>query len=220
MKPDLVIFDVDGTLHDTFAWWYRVISKGLAQFAKATGLDIPSPSEELAESVVGMKDAGVWAPFLPEGEKHRWHDLRAVVLPMEVAEISSGKDYLFAGMRELLEHLRRLGVGTALASNCRSEYMQGFCEGQGLRALTDHQFCLDSPGIECKADMLRAAVAAWGAERPVMVGDRENDQEAAQDAGMPFYWRVNSRCDLVDLAGRWHGDPDDLLRMLGLPGIS
>ncbi len=220
MPPDLVIFDVDGTIHDTFAWWHPVISKGVAEFASQTGLSLPRPEEEFANQVVGMSDAGVWAPFLPDAEKHRWPELRALVLPMEVAEISAGRDYLFPGMRELLLHLRAIGVGTALASNCRSEYMAGLCAGQDLGSLTDRQFCLDSPGVECKTDMLRLAVAVTGAKRPVMIGDRENDQIAAREADMPFYWRVNSRCSLSGVSGHWQGDPGGLLGLLGLPGIS
>ncbi|MHC5066372.1 MAG: HAD family hydrolase [Planctomycetota bacterium] len=220
MQPDLVIFDVDGTIHDTFAWWHPVITKGLEEFGRREGLALDRPEEDFANQVVGMSDAGVWAPFLPEAEKHRWQELRALVLPMEVAEISSGKDYLFPGVRDLLLHLRGIHVRTALASNCRSEYMAGICQGQGLGSLTDQQFCLDSPGVGSKSDMLRLAVEALGAQRPVMVGDRENDQQAAAEAGMPFYWRVNCRCSLSGVSGRWHGDPGDLLNLLGLPGIS
>src|SRR5690606_20036010 len=139
--PDPVIFDVDGTLHDTFAWWAPVIRAGVARFAEQNGLQIEMPSVPQAEAVVGMKDAGVWAPFLPEGHKDRWFDLRSVVLPMEVEEVSRGVDYLFAGIRQMLPHLRRIGVKVALASNCRNTYMSAMLDGQGLRALCDWQFC-------------------------------------------------------------------------------
>ena len=117
--PELVVFDIDGTLHDTFRWWSPVIRSGLQRFAEQHGLDIPMPTDEQAEAVVGMRDAGVWSPFLPEPHKHRWQELRSMVVPMEVAEISRGVDYLFPGVRSLLPHLRKIGVKVALASNCR-----------------------------------------------------------------------------------------------------
>src|SRR5262245_65674677 len=107
LPPQLIVFDVDGTLHDTFRWWAPVLRAGLRKFAAASGLEIATPTDAAAEAVVGMRDAGVWAPFLPEAHKHRWPDLRAVVLPIEVETMSSGVDYLFAGVRELLPHLRR-----------------------------------------------------------------------------------------------------------------
>ena len=86
--PELVIFDVDGTLHDTFAWWAPIIRAGVERFAEQEGIEITPPTEREAEAVVGMKDAGVWAPFLPEAHQHRWSDLRAVVLPMEIPRLA------------------------------------------------------------------------------------------------------------------------------------
>jgi phosphoglycolate phosphatase-like HAD superfamily hydrolase len=219
LPPELVVFDVDGTLHDTFRWWAPVIRSGVQRFAEQNGIDLALPSDTEAEAVVGMKDAGVWAPFLPDGHKHRWHDLRAVVLPMEVEIVSNGTDYLFAGVRTLLPHLRAIGVKVALASNCRRTYMGAMQHGQGLAALSDWQFCLDSDGVETKTDMLRLAREAAGAERVVMVGDREPDHEAARALGWPFVWRRNGRCCIDDAELVWNGDPDQLLRGLGLPGI-
>jgi phosphoglycolate phosphatase len=214
--PDLVIFDVDGTLHDTFAWWAPIIRAGVARYAEQQGLEIEMPSVREAEAVVGMKDAGVWAPFLPEGHKDKWNDLRSVVLPMEIEEISRGVDYLFAGIRQMLPHLRSIGVKVALASNCRSEYMGAMMEGQGLRDLSDWQFCLDSEGVECKTDMLARAQEAAGAKKVVMVGDREPDHEAAVAHGFPFIWRRNDRCSIDTADWAWDGDANAFLETLAL----
>jgi phosphoglycolate phosphatase-like HAD superfamily hydrolase len=219
VPPELVVFDVDGTLHDTFRWWAPIIRAGLQRFCREHGIDARMPSDSEAEAVVGMKDAGVWAPFLPEPHKHRWQELRAVVLPMEVEEVSRGVDHLFAGVRPLLVHLRAIGVRVALASNCRRTYMGAMQQGQGLSALSDWQFCLDSPGVQTKTDMLRLARATANAERVVMVGDREPDHEAARALGWPFVWRRNARCTIGDAEFVWNGDPNHLLGGLGLPAM-
>ena len=216
LPPQLVVFDVDGTLHDTFRWWSPIIRAGLRRFCDLHGIEAPRPSDAEAEAVVGMKDAGVWAPFLPAPHKHRWLELRSVVLPMEVEEVSRGVDYLFPGVRPLLVHLRAIGVKVALASNCRRTYMGAMQQGQGLAALTDWQFCLDSPGVQTKTDMLRIARETAGADRVVMVGDREPDHEAARALGWPFVWRRNGRCAIDDAEFVWNGDPDHLLTGLGL----
>lgn len=217
---ELVVFDVDGTLQDTFQWWPRVVRAGVARCAELWGFEPELPDDETACAVVGQRDADVWAPFLPEAYRDRWTELREVVVPIEVAELNSGRDYLYPGIRELLGHLRQLGVRVALASNCRSRYFSAVCDGLGLRDLSDWQFCLDSNGGCCKAEMVEFALEAAGTRRAVMVGDREPDQEAARAAGIPFIVRVHPRWSLDGVDGRWHGDPDELLGLLGLPRIS
>ncbi|MEM7201886.1 MAG: HAD family hydrolase [Planctomycetota bacterium] len=219
---ELVVFDVDGTLQNTFQWWPRVLRAGIARFAAQCGVVIDPPNDAAACAVVGLRDAQVWGPFLPESLRHRWEDLRQTVVPLEVEELSAGRDYLFPGVRDLLGHLRHLGVKIALASNCRSGYFAAVCDGQGLGALSDWQFCLDSRGGCSKSDMVRFALEAAGAPAgAVMVGDRDSDQEAATAAGVPFVWRVNDRMALpAPPDARWHGDPGELLHLLGLPRIS
>jgi phosphoglycolate phosphatase len=218
--PELVIFDVDGTLNGVELWWPDLIRSGVRRFADALGLELTEPDDRAALMVVGEADADVWSPFLPPDQQHRWDELRAMVLPMEVDLLRSGRDFLYPGVREVLKRLREVGVKLALASNCGADYMAAIRDGQGLGDLTDWQFCLDSPGVVDKADMLREAMATAGSERAVMVGDRWSDQRAAVAAGVPFYWRANDLCRIDEAAGTWHGDPDGLLSLLGLPRIS
>lgn len=218
--PDLVVFDIDGTLQDTFQWWPRVIRAGQRRCASEWGLELELVDDDAACSVVGLADADVWGPFLPTEHRHRWADFRELVVPLEVAELHGGRDYLFDGVRELLSWLRHNGVHVALASNCRSRYFAALCDGQGLGALSDWQFCLDSRGGCTKTQMVQFALEEAGTRSAVMVGDRETDLEAARAHQIPFVWRASERFRLDDADARWHGDPAELLGLLALPRIS
>lgn len=219
IEPDLVVFDVDGTLQNTFAWWPVVLRRGLRRFADRYEVPIGPPSDRAANAVVGLQDAAVWSPFLPRSHRHLWAELRDIVVPLEVEEVAS-RDHLFPGVRELLAHLRDLGVRVALASNCHEPYLGAVCDGQGLAELSDVQLCLDSPGVACKADMIELAVGELGARRAVMVGDRLADLEAARFAEVPFVWRTSPHGELAGHDPRWSGEPDELLGILGMPGIT
>jgi phosphoglycolate phosphatase-like HAD superfamily hydrolase len=127
---------------------------------------------------------------LPNEHRHRWVNLRATVVPLEVEILQQGIDWLFPGTREMLVGLRTAGVRIALASNCRMRYFRAVCEGQRLTELVDWAFCLDSPGVNDKNDMVAQAIAAaGGTRRAVVIGDREVDAAAAAHHGLPFVQR-------------------------------
>ena len=63
--PELVIFDVDGTLNGIELWWPDLIRKGLRRFADELGVRLTEPDDAAALTVVGEKNEGVWSPFLP-----------------------------------------------------------------------------------------------------------------------------------------------------------
>ena len=103
---ELAIFDVDGTLNRVEAWWPDLIREGVALFSAQAGLELETPDDARALAVVGNKDEEVWGPFLPPECRQRWGDLRDLVLPMEVALLRSGVDYLYVGVDETLGALR------------------------------------------------------------------------------------------------------------------
>jgi len=215
LPPRLVVFDVDGTLHDAFGWWPRVLRRGLAAFAAERGFAVELPDDGAACAVIGKRDAEVWSPFLPPEHRALWPELRAAVVPLECEELRGGIDWLYPGMRSLLLRLREAGVATAIASNCRRLYFSAVCEGLGLAYLTDWQFCLDSEGVVDKTTMVAAALRAAGTRSAVVVGDREADREAALAHGLPFVWRRSPYCALAADAV-WGGSPGELLSMLGV----
>ena len=89
---------------------------------------------------------------------------------------------------------------------------------------TNTAFITRSRGLTCAPVVISALLDSPEAkalkDAGIMVGDREPDFDAARALGWPFVWRRNHRCDLSRGEAVWEGEPDHLLSILGLPGIS
>ncbi len=188
--PPLVLFDIDGTLHDTMQWWPRVIQQGVRALGDRLGRALPPPDRSTAEAVIGRADAALWKPLLPADAGEHWRELESLTVEIQVRELAGGRDYLFAGTRAMLTELRAAGTRIALASNCQEPYLAAMLDGQGLCTYVDDAWCAGSPGVSTKADMVGFALEAAGTEAAVLVGDRESDAAAAAAHGLPFVHRV------------------------------
>ena len=62
VPPELVVFDVDGTLHDTFRWWSPIIRAGLQQKQRKNGIGqarpAPHPAGQFHQSQRQRRHAG------------------------------------------------------------------------------------------------------------------------------------------------------------------
>jgi phosphoglycolate phosphatase len=182
---DAVLFDLDGTLVATDRFWVGAAGRGCRRAFEELGLERRPPDEAGWMSLVGLP--------LREGFRALFPDLApaqlAVVMEHCVAEeraaLADGGAELLPGAREALRELRRLGVRTAIASNCEAPYLDAMVAGLALDELVDEAYCLDTPGIASKAEMLARLLEVFGTRSAVMVGDRYTDAEAARKSGLP-----------------------------------
>ncbi|HET6204728.1 MAG TPA: HAD hydrolase-like protein [Planctomycetota bacterium] len=217
---DVVIFDLDGTLVDSARLWCDATASAIGEVYARLGIQEPPPEEERLRAVIGTPAPDSLFALLPP---HR-HDL----VP-EVTEgvrrrgseaMREGAPPLFPGARECLEELRRAGCAVAIATNAGRRYRDACLDSLGLRGLVDHAFCLDSPGVSDKGDMVAAILRGEGTRRAVLVGDRSHDRHAAHRNGIPFVAFLpgyGSEAEWVGAEGRVGGF-GELLELLGRRG--
>jgi phosphoglycolate phosphatase-like HAD superfamily hydrolase len=93
---------------------------------------------------------------------------------------------MYPGARRLLDDLHGAGRSIALASNCSRRYLDAFVRAFQLADILCAARCADDPGISRKADMVRDILALTPDAPAVMIGDRDNDRDAARANGLPF----------------------------------
>lgn len=175
MKYQLIIFDFDGTLADTFPWFAGVMN----QIADKHKFKRIHPSE--VDTVRGyegrqiLKHLGVpfWRmPMIA-------NDLRSR-MTQDIQEVS-----LFPGIKDFLQTLVDRGNELAVVSSNLAENI-GYVLGQDVATLFSHYAC----GVSMfgKERKLRSIVKRSGLSRDtvIYVGDEIRDLHSARKVGIAF----------------------------------
>lgn len=184
MRPDALIFDLDGTLWDTceacaVAWNRALRAQGIA-YRAITPADL--------RGVAGLPHADCIRAVFHDlvAEQHCLLEAHTAQGDMDAIRELGGE--LYTGVAD---GLRRLAERYPLyiVSNCQSGYIELFYSFSGLGQLFRDQACWGD-SRQPKAINLAALIARHRLQSPVYIGDTQGDAEAAERAGVPF-WHVS-----------------------------
>jgi len=182
---DAVLFDMDGTLVATDRFWLPAATAGARRAFAELELDRDPPTKADWLSMVGLPLDEGFARICGDLAPRELALLKARVLEEEEEAVAGNGIDLLPGVRAALGELRRLGVRTGIASNCEARYLERVMGAVGLPELIDEARCLDSEGVQDKADMVCELLRCLGTRSAVMVGDRVGDRDAAHANGLP-----------------------------------
>ncbi len=174
---DLIVFDWDGTLMDTTG----LIARGIQHAARVMGFS--EPSLALARSTIGLDWRHAIAKAVPECPEEAYGTFnkhyRDWYIPHE-KEV-----YLYEGMPELLEELKRNGLLLAIATGKSREGLNRVLSVTGIGALFETTQTASECESKPSADMLeRIGIETQVApERTLMIGDAIFDLVMAERYG-------------------------------------
>ena len=175
MAPRLILFDFDGTLADSFAWFLRAYD----EVADALGLRRIVPEEVPALRHLPPRDLmrhfGVPAWRVPQVALR----LRALQA-RDVATIR-----LFPGIAETLAALSARGITLAIVTSNDARNVRAIL-GPDLAALIAHYAC--GAPVLGKGPRLRKVLrlARMAPTEAIAIGDELRDLDAAREQGIPF----------------------------------
>jgi phosphoglycolate phosphatase len=174
MRYRLVIFDLDGTLADSFAW----VVDNVNAVADRFGFRRVADDEIEALRLVGPRE------LLAHLEVPRWKLPR---ISRHIRQLKAQHDGigLFPGVDAMLQSLVRQGVATAMVSSDHEENVRRTL-GPANVAHIGHFAC--GASLFGKAAKFRQVMrqAGIGAGDTLAVGDELRDLEAARKAGIAF----------------------------------
>ena len=207
MKPESLIFDIDGTLWDSRS----IIVEGYNQVLTAAGHEDLCVTAEDLKRLFGktMKEiADIMLTSLPEEE--RYPLMEKCIDTGDARLLDDPCDIGYPKVKETLEELHKR-YRLFIVSNSQLGYPETTMEKLGITHLFQGHLCFGNTGTD-KGTTIRILMEQHGIENAVYIGDTQGDYEAAVKADLPFVWaafgfgvpdgydaKIDSFCELTQL---------------------
>ena len=183
MKPESLIFDIDGTLWDSRA----LVAEGYNIQLRAEGYDHLCVDAERLKPLFGkvMTDiADAILASVPVPERYALMDRCMETENRYLAEHPCPIGY--PGVRETMEALSKK-YRLFIVSNSQCGYPELCIRKLGLEEFISGHLCFGDTGTE-KAETIRRLMHKHGIASAVYIGDTQGDLDAADGAGIPFVY--------------------------------
>lgn len=175
MTYKLVLFDLDGTLSDSFPWFLRIVNSVADKhgFRRIADGEIDTLRGKGAREIVKYLDVPAWKLPLIARDMRRMKTQALAGIP------------LFPGVGEMLRALNERGVVTAMVSSDHEANVR-LALGPDNARLIAHYAC--GASLFGKAAKFRRVLKMSGIapEHAIAIGDELRDSEAARAAGIAF----------------------------------
>ena len=180
-----LIFDFDGTLHDSMYIYRRALESGYQWLVDRGQASPRAFSDEYIAGNIGLSCEDAWTRMCPDIPWSITTEAAARVGEVMDELIDGGEARLFEGVPEMLQQLKDQGHVLVFLSNCRNDYRDAVRRTFGFDSWFDHYYTAeqyDGAPKEVIFETIREEV-----DGPyIVIGDRDKDRMLAEAHGLPF----------------------------------
>ncbi len=172
-----IIFDFDGTLHNTKRLYGCAFRKAYAMLVREGYAPEHNYSDEEVSCWLGVNAPDMWNSFMPDLPLEMKHKAGSMIGSEMIEGILGGNAVLFDGITEMLDILKNRGYRLLVLSNCRHSYMEAHRKALGLDKWFEGYFCAEDYGFIPKEEIFKDLAKKFPDTVYVMTGDRASDIE-------------------------------------------
>lgn len=177
MRYDAVVFDLDGTLTDSYEGITNAVRHALS------GLQMPIPSDAELRKYIGPPLVKSFQKY--DGMDKETAERGAMLFREYYAPRGCFENKVYPGIRELLKALHDGGAKVFVATGKPEDTSRKILRHFGLDAYIDGLAGpASSTSTEKKADLILRVLENVSYQHAVMIGDRDSDIKGAQRAGI------------------------------------
>ncbi len=177
-----VVFDYDGTLHDTMQLYKPAFMKAY-EYLKAEGIEQEQTFTDADISkYLGYTAQEMWDLYDPNLDPRIRDTASQLITQTMVEGMQKGQARLFEGAFDVLKTLKERGFTLVFLSNCKHNYMAAHTALFQLDTVFDVMVCSEDRQGAPKRDILKSLRADLPGDLAV-VGDRHHDMDAGKANG-------------------------------------
>ena len=185
MSIRTLIFDWDGTLHDTKALYGAALRQTL-RWLSIQGYSVPeNQSDEYLSRYLDVNAADMWRDYMPELPPEIREACSRRTGEQMVKEIKTGHAKLYPGTIPVLATLKNAGYHLVILSNCKVPYMEAQRTAFQLDEWMEAYYCAGAYNFIPKEEIFPDVVNRFPGEY-CMIGDRASDRKVAEVHGIHF----------------------------------
>lgn len=173
-----LIFDWDGTLHNTKKLYAKAFRKTFAHLVKEGYAEERFYTDDEASIYLGVSAKDMWNMFMPdlpeEVKKRSAEELGQEMIRL----INAGEAQLFENVPEILKVLKKKNHNIVFLSNCSHKLQEAYRNNFNLdRWFSDYYCCEDYDNLS--KEKIFKLVAKKYAGPYIVIGDRDSDMKVA-----------------------------------------
>lgn len=175
-----IIFDYDGTLHDSSKIYIPAFLKAYDYLVEEGQAKETSWSEESITKWLGYSKKQMWQEFMPSLESEHQEKASSIIGQTMQQKIENDEAVLYPHAIDTLDYLKNKGYTLLFLSNCSIDYMERHADRFNLKDYFTDMYCTEMYDFKKSKKEIVQLIRDDYKDDLLVIGDRFQDIEVAE----------------------------------------